>query len=126
MRFGAGISGVMMRVSRIYLALFLALVVTLTGHSVGALRGTSDVAEPMVLCTGGGAVTVYLDENGDPTLPPHKCPDCILHMLDAVTVAETRLRQRGCGSEISFVQNDLHIADARVSAAPARAPPVWI
>ena len=66
---------------RTYLALFLALMLVLTGQSMAIARGASGPAGEMVLCTGTGPVSVYVDENGAPTAPPQYCPDCALTLL---------------------------------------------
>lgn len=66
---------------RTYLALFLALLLVLTGQSMAIARGFGGPAGEMVLCTGSGPVMVYVDENGAPTKPPHYCPDGVLSLL---------------------------------------------
>lgn len=67
------------------IALFLSLAVALTAHQMIVLRGHNMAAGQMVLCTGTGPVTVYFDEDGNPTSPPHICPECALAMFDATT-----------------------------------------
>ena len=69
---------------RRYIGLFLAAALLLTGHSASASRFERDATGQVVLCTGAGPVSVYVDENGTPTGPPHFCPDCITHLLDLV------------------------------------------
>ena len=71
-----------MRPLRRYLALFLAVTLALTAHVAAAARGHA-TGEQAILCTGAGAVVVYLDAEGTPTGPPHYCPECSLHLLDA-------------------------------------------
>ncbi|MDK3017523.1 hypothetical protein [Pseudodonghicola flavimaris] len=60
----------------------------LTSHSMAVARGNAGVAGQIVLCTGTGPVTVYVDENGAPTGPPHICPDFALHFLAFVAVPD--------------------------------------
>ncbi|KIC35627.1 hypothetical protein RA26_16985 [Leisingera sp. ANG-M7] len=69
---------------RISLGLFLALAVALTAHSAAARQGEHGAAGQMVICTGTGPVTIYVDSEGQPAKPPHNCPDCVMHVLDAV------------------------------------------
>lgn len=63
----------------------LVAVMALTSHSMAAARGAAGVAGQIELCTGTGPITVYVDENGEPTGPPHICPDFALHFLAFVT-----------------------------------------
>ena len=71
-----------MTLLRRYTALLLAAALLLTGHSAAASRFARDATGQVILCTGTGPVTVYVDENGEPTGTPHICPDCINHILD--------------------------------------------
>ena len=64
-------------------ALLLAAVMVLTSQSMAVARGGTGPAGQIVLCTGTGPVAVYVDDDGQPTGPPHLCPDCALHLLDA-------------------------------------------
>lgn len=68
---------------RTYLALILAGLLILSGQSM-VMASPTDPAGQIVLCTGSGPVAVYVDENGAPVGPPMYCPDCALHVLDAV------------------------------------------
>ncbi|KIC34303.1 hypothetical protein [Leisingera sp. ANG-S5] len=108
---------------RIFLGLFLALTVALTAHSAAARQGERDAAGQMVICTGTGPVTIYVDSDGQPAKPPHNCPDCVMHVLDAVAQpAGLVLPVEICGT----VTGDQHAALASVQhilQASARAPP---
>lgn len=66
-------------------AFLLALLVAITSQEVAAARG--HVGQQVVLCTGGGLVTVTLDENGDPTGPAHFCPDGVGNFVATATAA---------------------------------------
>lgn len=74
----------MKAVLRKYLGLFLALAVALTAHSAAAAQGSRDASGQMVICTGTGPTVIYVDDNGQPTKPPHYCPDCVMQLLVAV------------------------------------------
>ena len=56
-----------MTLLRRYTALLLAAALLLTGHSAAASRFARDATGQVILCTGTGPVTVYVDENGEPT-----------------------------------------------------------
>lgn len=66
---------------RSFIALLLALLLTLTSQSMAVARGASDATGQMVICVGGGMVTVHTDADGVPTSAPHICPDCALHLV---------------------------------------------
>ena len=55
-----------------------------TGQTMATARGTSAATGQMVICTGQGPVTVYIDAEGQPTAASHLCPDCILSHMVAV------------------------------------------
>lgn len=74
----------MARLLRIYLALTLALLVAFTGHAAASMKGSRDASGQMVICSGTGPVTIYVDGDGQPTKAPHYCPDCVMHLLDLV------------------------------------------
>lgn len=109
---------------RPYFALLLTAVLVVTGLSVGATRAQSDVADPVVLCTGAGPVTIYLDENGEPTGQSHVCPDCVLNLLMGLPVSGFHLTVLGeyNANRDRFIQT--HRTLALAIAAHARAPPV--
>lgn len=104
----------------------MSLLVVLTGQSVAASRGMDSAVGQMVLCTGTGPVVVYMDENGQPTAPPHYCPDYALTLLGAIATAETPIPMAP--------QQVLPTPQRRVSnlialplpQRPARAPPVMV
>ncbi len=74
---------------RIHFALALALLLVVTGQALAMARGTAGAGGQIVLCAGTGPVIVYLDEDGQPTRPPHFCPDFALHVIaDAVLPPE--------------------------------------
>ena len=79
----------MTRSLRIYLALTLVAIMALTSQSMAVARGMAMTATgQIVLCTGTGPVSVYVDDNGQPVGRPHICPDCALHLLAAVAAPD--------------------------------------
>lgn len=63
------------------LALMLCLLLVLTGHSAGMVRGASAATDKMVICVGASTTVVYTDADGQPTAAPHVCPECLVSWL---------------------------------------------
>lgn len=116
----------MTRSLRSYLAVLLVAVMALTSQSMAVARGATGPAGQMVLCTGTGPVAVYVDEDGQPTDPPHICPDCALHLLAAVAapdIAPAPLPLRLSKQVFSAVALR---ATSRALASSARGPPAAV
>jgi len=113
---------------RAYLALALVAVMALTSQSMAIARGAAGVAGQIELCTGTGTgpLTVYVDETGKPTGPPHICPDFALHFLAFVTppaIAPVPLAV----VERAFSSRHLGLcAETAVLTACARDPPAAV
>lgn len=119
-----GISYPMARFLRISLALVLALVVTLTGHASASAQGARDATGQIVICSGTGPVTLYLDADGQPTKAPHFCPDCVMHLLDAGAIPDDLALAAYGGQDFDRFWSAIQLRHvARVSAS-ARAPPL--
>ncbi|KPP90417.1 MAG: Protein of unknown function (DUF2946) [Rhodobacteraceae bacterium HLUCCA08] len=73
----------MTRTARLF-AFLLAFLVAITGQQLAAARG--HVGQQVVLCTGGGLVTITLDANGNPTGPAHFCPDGVSNFVATATL----------------------------------------
>lgn len=114
----------MARFLRIYLALTLALVVALAGHASASVKGGRDASGQIVICSGDGPVTIYVDDEGQPAPAPHFCPDCVMHLLDMVPVPDD-LTMRAYGGQ-AYDRSWGAIAQVHWIAlkAAARAPPV--
>ncbi|MQY43347.1 hypothetical protein GG681_11900 [Epibacterium sp. SM1969] len=54
------------------------LSVTLMGQGAAAGMVMPDAAGRMVICTGDGVISIYVDADGQPTAPDHVCPDCVV------------------------------------------------
>ncbi len=59
----------------------LALLIGLTAQQMALARGQAMAAGQVVLCIGGQAVSVAVDDSGKPVGPAHICPDCALGFL---------------------------------------------
>ena len=71
----------MCRRFRIHAAIVLTVLLILTGQGLAMARGSAGPVGQTVLCAGSGPVIVYLDADGNPTGPPHFCPDFALHVM---------------------------------------------
>ena len=115
-----------MRKMRSYLAIALSLVMVLTAHSASAMMGMRDAAGQMVICTGEGTMTVYVDAEGQPTTPPtppHDCPDCVMLVLDAGAPPDRIVPDtRDTGRE-QIGGGDIAMAELLRRRAVARGPP---
>ncbi len=101
----------------------LCLFVVLTGQGVAVSRGVDKAVGQMVLCTGNGPVVVYMDENGQPTAPPHYCPDYALTLLGAVAIAQPSLPQAPLPEMPPLLRASESLIAPPVPQTPARAPP---
>ncbi|NEK22322.1 hypothetical protein GV827_07910 [Sulfitobacter sp. JBTF-M27] len=63
---------------RSLIALSLALMLALTSQVMAVTRVSTDATGRVVLCVGDQIVSVYVDDQGQPTTAPHICPDCAL------------------------------------------------
>ncbi|MEN8893921.1 hypothetical protein [Planktotalea arctica] len=109
-----------------FLGALLVALIALTAQSAALARTMPDAAGQIVLCTGNGPLMVYVDEEGQPTEPPHLCPDYALSLIVALDVvisdfAPVGVWQRQCREHVS----EQHIT-VRLGARKARGPPVLI
>lgn len=65
-----------MTVVRLFPVLFLALMLCIGAVQAAAMRLQAPAAGSITICSGAGMVTLHLDASGQPTAPPHLCPDC--------------------------------------------------
>lgn len=113
----------MKAILRTYLAITLALMLALTGQSMAVARGTTVPAGQVVLCTGTGPVSVYVDENGTPTGPPAFCPDCALNLLVAIAMPDMMALAAIAKPSVPLART-AHVQGVEVrTRALARAPP---
>ncbi|MGI9370461.1 MAG: hypothetical protein ACR2O2_16650 [Ruegeria sp.] len=111
---------------RRYLAYVLSLLVILTGQGVAASRGINEAVGQMVLCTGSGPVVVYMDETGQPTKPPHYCPDFAVNLLGVVFVEQPTLPPAPDRVFPALPLGAENLVALPLPQTPARAPPVSV
>ena len=101
----------------------LALILVLTSGAMAVARGQTMAAGSIVICAGGGPVSIPVDADGNPTGPAHICPDCALSLLDAAAPADPDV---ACDARLTTARYiEIHDAapSASTPAARARAPP---
>ncbi len=111
---------------RITLAFALSALLGLTGQSIAASRGADQAVGQMVLCTGTGPVVVYMDAEGQPTKPPHYCPDYALTLLGALLVDQPPLPPAPERARVAPDRAFASLIAAPLPLKPARAPPVTL
>lgn len=116
----------MKRIFRTILPYILSLLLIVTAQGVAASRGMSAAVGQMVLCTGTGPVVVYMDENGQPTKPPHFCPDYAISLLGAVLDSQPPHPSVPAAKQPELPRETENLVAAPVPGKPARAPPVCV
>lgn len=109
---------------RITLAFALSILLGLTGQSIATSRGVDHAVGQMVLCTGTGPVIVYMDAEGQPTKPPHYCPDYALSLLGALLADQPALPPAPGHASVAPERARGNLIAAPLPLNPARAPPV--
>ncbi|WP_291732529.1 hypothetical protein [Leisingera sp. F5] len=109
--------------SCIYLGLFLVFAVALTAHSAAARQGARDAVGQIVICTGMGPEVIYVDSEGQPVQPPHSCPDCVMHLLDAVAPPAGFPVPGQLVGRLDAVSENAAIGSYCEPSATARSPP---
>jgi hypothetical protein len=66
------------------LSCILAVVLLVSAVAAGAARGQTRVAGQIVICSGAGVVTLWVDADGQPVPHQSACPDCVMTALAAV------------------------------------------
>ena len=104
-------------------ALTLALMLALTSLTLAVARGQAPALGTIILCSGAGMQALPVDADGNPTGPPHVCPDGVT-ALASVEMAAPGLpvRQRRDGDRLTVVRR-VALAGLHVTAAQARGPP---
>ena len=110
---------------RLYLSLFLSLLLTVSSVGFGMARGLIPPAGQMVICTGNGLITVSFDANGQPVESHTLCPDSVMSLQAAVAVpplgAESDVP---LGRQMIWVDPTLVVEEDGLIVYGARAPPM--
>ncbi len=108
-----------------FVAVFLILVLGLTGHSMAVARGMPGANGYAEYCIGETTVMVAVDETGAPTGRTHICPDYSLSLLHWVPVDVASVAPfTTAGTAVRF-EADQSVVVIRIVSATARSPP-WV
>ncbi|MFP4274682.1 MAG: hypothetical protein ACLFRU_06615 [Paracoccaceae bacterium] len=114
----------MTRIARPWQAIMLAITLVLTAQSMAAARGQAVAVGEMVICTGAGVMSLPVDAEGNPTGPPHVCPDCTLSLFVAEGAPMPALWRGLVLSAIEFPQRPAAVSEGLAAGLPlAREPP---
>ena len=113
----------MMRSLRETFGLLLATLIVITAVHVGAARGQAQVAGSIVLCTGGGPVTVSIDADGQPVGPLKTCPDCVVSILSGLDAPVLQMLHAVRLQRLVFGRSRVPGRAHRARKPPARGPP---
>lgn len=107
------------------LAFALAAALALTSQTTAKMRGQSVAVGAVVLCIGGGAVTVPVDADGNPTGAAHLCPDCMAAQFTALLPGMTLPPRPAAGllTLAAPLEQQAILPETTRVHAPARAPP---
>ncbi|MDP5220272.1 hypothetical protein Q5Y75_24070 [Ruegeria sp. 2205SS24-7] len=111
---------------RISLAVLASALLALTGQGLAMSRGVSASVGQMVICTGTGPVMVHVDEDGQPTRPPHYCPDYVLSLLGALDVIEIAPDARPSATTDQPRLSETQVVHFGARNTLARAPPMAV
>ncbi len=108
---------------RRYIAVTMALVLVLTGHSMAIARGMPGVAGYAEFCISESAVMVPVDADGNPTGPAHVCPDISFALMIAVAPPHPQPIPATGNARVVRFENVTPPDVIRVVVSSARAPP---
>ena len=109
-----------------FFRVMLVVLLALTAQQFALARGQTRIAGEAVLCLGGVAVTVQIDENGHPVEKAHFCPECapaLFARFDLPPVAPLDFVATGVAIAPPA---SLLAAGETATATRARGPPVLI
>ena len=108
---------------RFLITLGLILSLVLTSQAMASLRAAPDPAGAVVLCIGGAAVVVQVDEDGLPVAAPHFCPDCALHAAPLPDVIAPTAAPVSWSADSAVVSAVKTLSFHMRHLPPSRAPP---
>ena len=106
------------------LAIFLALAVAVTSQAFALARGQSAAVGEMVICAGGGFVTVAVDAMGEPVGTAHLCPDAVVALGETLSPPVVAPRAAPVVAVVAMVTARRAYPVARAAGWQARGPPV--
>jgi len=106
-------------ITTLALCLFLAA----TSVTLAVARGAPGPVGVMVICTSEGMSRVTVDADGQPTAPPHVCPDCLLALHATAPRDPLPAPRDACVSARTPFADARHATTPARPAMLARAPP---
>lgn len=105
----------------------LVAILLLTSQQMAMARGElRTVAGEVVLCQGGVAVSVNIDQDGNPVGPAHFCPDCVSgFFVDLALFDPLLLREPREIAQVFFVERP-HSESVERGISAARGPPLGV
>lgn len=109
--------------TRILLSLLLTLSLAFTSLTMAQARGAAAATGQMVICSGLGTTIVNVDAEGQPTRPPHLCPDCLIVLAPDGADAPLKLPHRTQPARFVEQLSDRAPSPVKGLTPPSRAPP---
>jgi len=119
----ASYMGTTMRQAQPLIAIALAALLALTGHSMAQARSAPGPDGHMILCTGTGPLAVLVDANGQPAGPAHICPDCAMSLFQIAMDAGPDMAAPTAWIKAQAVEFKLIFHTPEARPAMARSPP---
>ena len=110
--------------NRAVFTVFLAFALALTGVSVAQTHGAAAATGQIVICHGQGTAVIYVDAEGQPTAPPHLCPDCVLLLATEAEAPRAAASLSLSEAIHSTVAKTGPAGMCKGNLPPVRAPPV--
>lgn len=112
---------------RLFLPLFLVLMLASAAVQASAMRLMAPVAGGITICSGAGMVTLQLDPLGRPAGAAHLCPDCTAAMAGALAPGLIALAGPFLADRRPDAPTNASLpVPAAVPVPAARGPPVLI
>jgi hypothetical protein len=108
------------------LSLLLALTLVVTAQAAVLARTQNAPAGAMVICTGGGLVTIELDAEGNPTGPAHVCPDAVASLAELSSATPEVARRAAATTDTVAFAALPSPRGHRMRPGAARDPPVLL
>jgi len=108
---------------RTTIAILMAFVLIGTAQQMALARGQASASGEIILCQGGVAVAVAVDQYGKPVGKRHICPDCAAHFFAAVGVPATDFAPDPRGRSADFIGLTVAAHMGLPREAQARDPP---
>lgn len=106
-----------------FTSVLLVALVLMTAQSAAVARTMPDATGQMTLCTGTGPTMVYMDAQGNPTGPPHICPEYALSLILALDTPVANVTATGRWISLVVPEPVHTLAMHKRTTARARGPP---